>query len=511
MKKTKETRGRLLGAMLALVAAIGIFALGFGAVSMTSYAAAQAKVKAPTGAKIRQDADTASTMVGGAEKDKVLTVLGQKQGADGYVWYQVQVNDTTTGYIRSDLVDVTGEVPSGGEGGGGGETQPPVDVTQVNPISGQVSGETVDIRDTPSAAGQTLGTVPGGTAVTITGYVTDAEGSVWYQVNYISGETQVNGFLISDSCIPSGELTLPGQEPVEPEPEPEPDPVPPKYEVVQKGEDWLLVDNEENPGQGLRISELLDGIEENAQKFYNSEAVVKKQKIIIIVLVFLLVAAVAGIAFLVFKIRETMDSAYFNEVENETLRRKNASGGPEKQKPAMHTVGAKEQQSRSGGTRPAGTAQRPSGAAGQRTSAPAAPRSAEQRMGGGQRPAARSAGTRPAGSAQGARPSGSVQGQGTRQAGTMQGARGSMQGSRPSGSVQGARPSGTVQGSRPSGSAQGQRPMGAQGARRADSAQTRAPQGARPGQNPQKGQPRNFLSDDDEFEFEFLNYDGDEE
>lgn len=500
MRKANELRGRMRGGILAILLAIGIFAIGFCGTSLTGYAAGQAKVTASTGAKIRESADTASTMVGGAEKDKVLSVLGQTQGADGYTWYQVQVNDTTTGYVRADLVEVSGDIPAGtagegGEGTGGGESVPPAEVTQVNPVSATIEGEGVEIRDSASLTGGVLGTVPGGTAVTVTGYVTDAEGTTWYQANYISGETQVDGFLLADVCTLSADLTPLGQEPAgSEEPEPTPEPEPARYELVEKDGEWLLVDNVEDPGNGYSVEKLMGGLENNAQMYYESEAKVKNQKIIIIVLVFLLVAAVAGIAFLVFKIRDMMDSAYFNEVENETLRRKNASGSSAKQKPAMHTVGPKDQPPRTAGPRPAGTAQRPAGSTGQKPAAAASQRGTgtEARVSSGtqgQRAAGRSTGTRPAGS---------VQGQGQRPA----------QGTRPAGSAQGQRSAGAA----PRSGTQGQRPVGAsQGVRRTEGVQPKAPQGARPVQSAQKAQPKNFMADDDEFEFEFLNYDGDEE
>ncbi len=500
MRRAKELRRRLLGGALALVLATGIFAVGFYGTPLTGYAAGQAKVTAPTGAKIRERADTASTMVGGAEKDKVITVLGQTQGADGYTWYQVQVNENTTGYIRADLVEVSGDIPAvgadGGEGEGGGEAAPPVEVTQVNPVSATVSGDGVEIRDTASLAGQVLGTVPGETAITITGYVTDADGTTWYQVSYISGEAQVDGFLLSDNCIPSADLTPLGQEPPEvTEPEPPAAPEPAPYELIEKDGEWLIVDNVNDPGNGYSVKDLFQNAKANVEAFQKSEAMVKNQKIIIIVLVFLLVAAVAGIAFLVFKIREMMDSAYFNQVENETLRRKNASGG-QSRKPAMHTVGPKESQPRTSGTRPG--AGRPVSPGGQRPAATGQRGTGtEQRTGGvqGQRPAGRSANTRPTGGMAGQRPTGS--------------------GQRPTGGMQGQRSSGGDQRSaataapQRAGGAQGQRP--AQGTRRPEGATGRAPQGARPGQNAQKAQPKNFMADDDEFDFEFLNYDGDEE
>ena len=448
MRRANEWRRRLLGGALALVTAMGIFAVGFCGTPLTGHAAGQAKVTAPNGAKIRESADTASTMVGGAEKDKTIPVLGQTQGADGYTWYQVQVNDTTTGYVRADLVEVSGDIPAvgaggetGGEGEGGGESAPPVEVTQVNPVNANVSGDNVEIRDTASLSGQVLGTVPGDTVVTVTGYLTDAENITWYQVSYISGETQVSGFLISDNCELSEDLTPMGQEPPEaPEPaEPAPTQEPSPYELVENNGRWLIVDNVNDPGNGYPVDELFANVQKNAQAYRDSEVKVKNQKIIIIVLVFLLVGAVAGIAFLVFKVREMSDSAYFNEVENETLRRRNASGGQGKsareaggQKAPMHTVGPEKQSARpvrqaEGGQRP-GPAQRPGS-----------------------------------------------------------------------------------QGQRPAGGTQGQRPAGVQGARRPEGAPGRAPQGARPGQSPQKAQPKNFMADDDEFDFEFLNYDGKDE
>ena len=439
MRKAKELRRRLLVGAFSLVLALGIFGIGFWMTGISGYAAAQATVTAPNGAKIRQDASTSSTMVGGAEKGKVLNVLSEVQGSDGYTWYQVQVNDTTTGYIRSDLVEVTGEVaPTEGGEGEGGETAPPVEVSQVNPVSATVFDDLTEIMDTASASGQSLGSVPRETIVTVTGYVDDAENVRWYQAEYAAEGSTITGFILSEHLVLAAELTPLGSEPA-PGSEITPPDDTPRYELRQKDGQWLLVDNEENPGYGYPVDQLFGGLELNKTLYEESEAKVKSQKIIIIVLVFLLVGAVAGIAFLVFKVREMSDSAYFNEVENETLRRRNASGGQGKsareaggQKAPMHTVGPEKQSARpvrqaEGGQRP-GPAQRPGS-----------------------------------------------------------------------------------QGQRPAGGTQGQRPAGVQGARRPEGAPGRAPQGARPGQSPQKAQPKNFMADDDEFDFEFLNYDGKDE
>lgn len=522
MRKAKELRRRLLVGAFSLVLALGIFGIGFWMTGISGYAAAQATVTAPNGAKIRQDASTSSTMVGGAEKGKVLNVLSEVQGSDGYTWYQVQVNDTTTGYIRSDLVEVIGEVAptEGGEGEGGegegGETAPPVEVSQVNPVSATVFDDLTEIMDTASASGQSLGSVPRETIVTVTGYVDDAENVRWYQAEYAAEGSTITGFILSEHLVLAAELTPLGSEPA-PGSEITPPDDTPRYELRQKDGQWLLVDNEENPGYGYPVDQLLGGLELNKTLYEESEAKVKSQKIIIIVLVFLLVGAVAGIAFLVFKVREMSDSAYFNEVENETLRRRNASGGQGKsareagvQKAPMHTVGPEKQSARpvrqaEGGQRP-GPAQRP-GSQGQRPAGGTqGQRTSGQRIASpqGQRTMSGTQGQRPAGGSQDREMGGAAVRRGT----------GMGAAQRPVGGVQGQRAS-APQGQRPAGASQGQRPA-SQGGRRPEGTPGQASQGGKQRQavqgGGQKAQPKNFMAeDDDDFDFEFLNYDGEEE
>jgi len=89
-------------------------------------------------------------------------------------------------------------------------------------------------------------------------------------------------------------------------------------------------------------------------------------------------------------------------------------------------------------------------------------------------------------------------------------------GARPAAGAQGSRPAGTV---RPDGARPVPRPQAGRPASTADGSrlerQARADVEARnlerntAGAQPKK--PRNFMSDDDEFEFEFLNWDGDGE
>ena len=164
-------------------------------------------------------------------------------------------------------------------------------------------------------------------------------------------------------------------------------------------------------------------------------------------LVILVVGAAGAAAFLVLKMRQVSDDRYFNEVEKETLKRREAVR-PENKK-VMHTVGA-------------------------------------DRQGG-----AKATGSRPAGAPAGSRPAGA-------------------QGARPAGAATGSRPAGT-QGTRPAGAPAGSRPAGTQGTRPAAPQENR-PAGAQQTAKKPGWQSKNFMADDDdEFEFEFLNYDGEEE
>lgn len=507
MRRTKVAQWRetlLTGVvMMGMVLLLVLFADRF---SMISHAESAAKVTATT-AYIRTEPSSSSATIGSTEKDKVISIKSQVTGADGYTWYEVYVNADTLGYIRSDLVQITdGTTPPTGTASAASTPQPStatqapaaqipdeplVDVTAVNPASAEVTGsDSVRIRQNASTTSRILNTVKSGMALTITGTATGKDDKTWYQVVYINNGAEVTGFIRSDfTTVKPEDLTPyteepPAEEPPVEEPpveDPEPAETDPYAVIMQNGE-WGLVDYEGRHGDGkpdqfYTIQSLFDGVEKNAELLVEMNKTVKTQKIIIILLVILLVGAAAAVTLLIFKVKDMSDAQYFNEVENETLKRR--------------------------GTRPQGSGQRGTQTAGGR---PAGTRSAGASQ--GQRPQ----GSRPSGAAQGQRP------QGSRPAGAAQGQK--PQGGRPAGAPQGARTAGSQgqqsgasqsqqrpapQGARPSGASQGQQRPAAQGQR---------PQGNRPanqGQQSPGWQSKNFMADEDEFEFEFLNYDGDEQ
>ncbi len=497
MKKTvqRTSKFKAFWGMLALVLVLGagLFAENL---AFVSHAESAAKVTASS-AKIRKSADSSSEVIGSAAKDKTISIKSQTKGADGYTWYEVYVDANTLGYIRSDLVSITdGSTPPSSSTTTTTTTtttatatpapavnETPVDVTAVEPVSATVTGgQSVRVRSNASTTSQIVTTAENGMALTVTGQATGTDGNTWYQVNFIANNTEVTGFIRSDYVALSGELQAPSTEqpaeeqPSEEQPAEDTQTTSKDWDTQLQGDAWYLLDM---VGQKqYKIDDLFSSIDQiteiNAQ-FETNQKKITSQKVVIIILVILLVAAAAAVTLLIFKIKDMTDAADFSDAEEAALRRRRVD---------------RPQTGRGQGGRPAPQGGRTQG--GQKVM---------HEVGAERRPAGKPAG-------QGGRP--------------VQGQRPAGQQARPA--TQGARPT-TPQAGRPA--PQGTRPAAPQTGRP-------APQGTRPAA-PQTGRPapqvdrpvkpaqnngnpqdpgwksKNFMSDDDEFEFEFLNWDGDEE
>lgn len=516
MKKTVQriSKYKVFWGMLALV-----FVLGAGLFSenlaIVSHAESAAKVTASS-AKIRKTADSSSEVIGSAAKDKTISIKSQTKGADGYTWYEVYVDANTLGYIRSDLVSITdGSTPPSSSGTTTTTTnttttttatpapvvnETPVEVTAVEPLSATVTGgQSVRVRSNASTTSQIVTTAENGMALTVTGQATGTDGKTWYQISFISNSVEVTGFIRSDYVALSGELQAPVEEqpveeqPTDEQPAEDTQTTSKDWDTQMQGDAWYLLDM---AGQKqYKIDDLFNSLNQiteiNAQ-YETNQKKISSQKAVIIILVILLVAAVAAVTLLIFKIKDMNDASYFSDVEEETARRRRVDrpqgGRPQNGRPApqggrpqgsqkvMHEVGAERRPA----SRPTGQGTRPDG-----RPAPQGERPIGQTV----RPAA-SQERRPA--PQGGRPV--TPGQG----------RPAPQGGRPVTSGQG-RPA--PQGGRPT-APQSERP--AQQAGRPVARPTKPAPQSEGNQDP-GWKSKNFMSDDDEFEFEFLNWDGDED
>ena len=497
MKKTvqRTSKFKAFWGMLALVLVLGagLFAENL---AFVSHAESAAKVTASS-AKIRKSADSSSEVIGSAAKDKTISIKSQTKGADGYTWYEVYVDANTLGYIRSDLVSITdGSTPTSSSTTTTTTTtttatatpapavnETPVDVTAVEPVSATVTGgQSVRVRSNASTTSQIVTTAENGMALTVTGQATGTDGNTWYQVNFIANNTEVTGFIRSDYVALSGELQAPSTEqpaeeqPSEEQPAEDTQTTSKDWDTQLQGDAWYLLDM---VGQKqYKIDDLFSSIDQiteiNAQ-FETNQKKITSQKVVIIILVILLVAAAAAVTLLIFKIKDMTDAADFSDAEEAALRRRRVD---------------RPQTGRGQGGRPAPQGGRTQG--GQKVM---------HEVGAERRPAGKPAG-------QGGRP---VQGQ--RPAGQQ--ARPATQGARPT-APQAGRPA--PQGTRPAApqtgrpAPQGTRPAAPQTGRPAPQVD-RPVKPAQNNGNPQDPgwKSKNFMSDDDEFEFEFLNWDGDEE
>lgn len=339
MRKEKVLMKSVL--TLALVLLFGLFVQNF---SMISHAATGTITKASV--NVRKEPSTSSTIVASLKQGNTVTVNSKTKGADEKVWYQIAVDANTVGYVRSDLMTVSGDVPE--EGGGtttpeNPETHTPtVAVTPVQPLSATITGsEAVRVRwDAVIAADNIVAQLESGTAVTVTGQATDAEGNIWYQVTYTSQGTEGQGFVRADYLTLSGTVTPadgsqpenpPADNPGQENPQDEEAPYYVVYESNLEGtQDWWLIDRYGGTnGTGTRYSakELIDF----SVKYKDERAQLKKsintQRIFIVVLVILLLAVVFAALLLFFKMKDMSDAAYFSAVEKETMRERKASRG----------------------------------------------------------------------------------------------------------------------------------------------------------------------------------------
>ncbi len=458
MERTKDLRWKLIG----FVSLVMVMCFVFIQSSLIVFAA-EGKIKVDA-AKVRKEASTSSTSLGSAVKGTTFTITDEVTGADGKVWYQIDY-EGKTGYVRSDLMSKTGEISNNQT------ANPTVEVTDVQPVSATIVGSVVRVRSDATTEGSTiLASVVDGSVVTITGQAKDNQDKTWYRVTFSSDSGEVTGFIRQDFLTVSGTITPveniivtpPANTTPEATPAPETPVVREKYYTVEDNGTWYLVDRD--GGYQYKAVDLIEAAEKNPDIIEDYKAKVKSQKTCVIILVILVVALGVGATLLFLKLREVMDEAYFAAVEKETMRQRqgqkanNPSQGANKK--VMHTVGA-------GGNN------------GNRQGAPktSAPKPAQPRP------------------AQGQKPAGSVPQ--------------TVKVSNPT-ETRTARPAGGQQ----------QRPAGAPASKpiqqRPAGAPVQKPAQPKPVQQKPAEKPwnsKNFVADeeDDEFEFEFLNWDGNED
>jgi uncharacterized protein YgiM (DUF1202 family) len=431
---------------------------------------------------IREGAGTDYEIIGSAEAGKTVDITGKATASDGKIWYQIIMNADTLGFISSDFIsnvsgtinEVSGTVT---DGTGGSTPGGQAAVTEMAPVGALVTQDNARVRSVADGSGEMIGdALPVNTPLTVNGETTDGTGALWYRVTFLSGDVETTGFIRGDFITLSGEVAPAGTEPA-PEPEVPAQTETKDYdtELVEDSEtgeyDWYLLDRAE--GYQYKVDVLLQAAE-NYETNYNdlieSKKTVGSQRIAIVLLVILVGVLMFGIVISFFKLRDAKDEPLFHQMSKP-------------QKPA-----GRPKENRRPEVRPGKVMQTVGGS----PKAPSQPSTPKPPVRPGARPSGSGVpGGKPAGAQNGARP---VRPQGGAQAPgrpTTNGASGGAQ-STPSGRPTPPPTSRPMPGGR---QAPGGKP-----------AQTQRPQSNTGGQAP-GWKSRNFMADDDEFEFEFLNMD----
>lgn len=453
-------------------------------------------------ANIRASADPSSTVLASVLNGNKIEIIEEVTGTDGNKWYKVVIDADSTGYIRSDLVTKgEGSVPSASLApspspspqASTAPAAPNTNVTvntagvvEVKPVSASVNNDQVRVRADSSTNADIVTTVKQNIMLTVHGTKAGNNNETWYYVSFTLDNAEVTGFIRSDYVTLSGELEPPEETPAAPEesptgpPEEAPAQVTKAYDTMDVDGVWYLIDNE--GGRQYQISALFSASEQNATDLDNAQKKISRLNGIMIFLCVLLVVLVLAVTVLIFKIRDMSEDDGFDI----SYRRPSGSGRPSGSRPSgSRPVNTRPAGASASGTRPSGS--RPAGG-----------------MSSGSRPAggASSGSGRPAGS----RPTGSAP-SGSRPSGSMSSGSGRPAGSRPAGSA----PSG----SRPVSGRPLSQEASAAAVERKLERQAQTEVAARNLEKNTAGNPshqsRNFMKDDDEFEFEFLNWDGDEE
>lgn len=468
--------------------------------------------KANANAKIRKEASTNSTAVGSVTKGASIEISGETKGSDGKVWYQVTV-DGTSGYIRSDLVDVT-DTSTGGEGNAAtSQNTNPDGVEQVNPVAAKISGgNTVRVRTSASTenSNNILTTVANGTDVTVVARTTGTDKKLWYQVKLTVNGKEVIGYIRNDYLTISGEVTPLTEETVNP-PQENTTPVdntpqenngntdvitPTKrYETKLMNDKWYILDYEEN--KQYDIDQIFTATKDYEERYTKELEKNKSIRTWLVVFAILAMAGCASAGYLFYRYKELKDAEFISNIENNVSRRT-------AERPKNGTRSSAQQSGR----------EKPAIKDGME------PRREERGTQNGQRQTGNRA-------QQNAQRQAAAQGQSAQRQNSAQPQQGRGNGGQAQQTAQRAG-AGQAQGAQRQAAGQPQqRPAGApvqQNSQRSVNAQSQQaaqrPQNAQPQQTAQRTQPqqaqqpqnraKNFAQEDDK-EFEFLNWDSDDE
>ena len=194
MKKNKRNGIKHILAMLLFCMVMSM--------GMVSLADVQGTVIAKS-AVIRASADPNSEKLASVPSGKVIDIIGKASGTDGNDWYQVYVNASTKGFIRSDLIKVPDgakltTVSSGTTSAAQSNDAPAASVNPVEARQVTVISNNTNIRESASTTSASKAKANRGMGLTVTGEAVGSDNKTWYQVSFTYNNNEITGFIRSD-------------------------------------------------------------------------------------------------------------------------------------------------------------------------------------------------------------------------------------------------------------------------------------------------------------------------
>lgn len=337
--KSNVIRGVLAGACAMLF---------FMSQSCISLADATGKVTARS-VKVRQMPDVNSEVIGSSAAGKTVTIISQTSDSSGYTWYEVYVDANSTGYIRSDMLDVdtsSGSIPTSSASASTSapeQTAPAAQGAEAMPETGMdsqyatIKARSAIIRSGASTSKGAICSLPANTQVIVSGQ-TEGTDKPWYYITFTAPDgTEKTGYVRSD-LVDMGEMVpveAPPEEqaPAEPQPEEQPAEQPAErndYEVVNEGGEWWLYDwTDRENGTKQKLADVLLAAHAQSMNDELDVKTVSTQRIVIIVLIGIIIALVVTLTIMIFKLRDAYYESYEDdededEEEEEDNRRRSS-------------------------------------------------------------------------------------------------------------------------------------------------------------------------------------------
>ena len=207
--KVRLKGGRILRQVVLPVLTVTLVVAG--AQSTYAYTAVKGTVTCTSG-KVRKGASTASSFAFGVRQDEEVTVIDEKKGDDGKVWYQIKVGDST-GYIRSDLI-AKSKTKVKGEETAGKNTGKEKEAEKGEPV-GTVLVDMAILRHEASTKADLEICIKQNEEVELKGSVKGDDDKEWYQAIYKRNGISYKGYVRSDLIKAKGTVKAIAEAPAE--------------------------------------------------------------------------------------------------------------------------------------------------------------------------------------------------------------------------------------------------------------------------------------------------------